>query len=148
MPSRSKWKWFGHVGHLCVGRDCEFHLCTQVGKYLVSTLGDYWPERPVREIHAQIHDPKWFEENRHLRGDSFDVAYMQRFGYQAIGAGENSLYETLVFHAGPPCSDVHCGSCGLPRPVDWSEVDGRRYKTAAEATKGHYDLCEKWSKKR
>ena len=39
----SKWKWFGHTGHFICGYKCRFHLCTQVGKYLVSTVGDYFP---------------------------------------------------------------------------------------------------------
>ncbi len=38
---KNKWEWFGFAGHLCIGHMCRFHLCTQVGKYLVSTVGDY-----------------------------------------------------------------------------------------------------------
>lgn len=34
-------EWFGHAGHLCVSRWCNFHLTTRVGAYLVSTVGDY-----------------------------------------------------------------------------------------------------------
>ena len=72
------WKWFRHPGHFICARWCRFHLCTQVGKWLVSTVGEYWPERAVREIHAHCHDPKWFAENRNLKGDYFDSAYMKR----------------------------------------------------------------------
>lgn len=39
-----KWKWFGHAGHLLVASMCRFHLCTQVGRYLISTVGDYYPD--------------------------------------------------------------------------------------------------------
>jgi hypothetical protein len=39
------WKWFGTPGHLIVAASCRFHLCTQVGKYLVSTVGEYYPDR-------------------------------------------------------------------------------------------------------
>ena len=46
------WKWFGHAAHLCVGHDCRFHMATQVGPWLVSTVGEYWGSRSVREIHA------------------------------------------------------------------------------------------------
>ena len=35
-----KWKWFGHAGHFCAADSCRFHLCTQVGRYLISTVGD------------------------------------------------------------------------------------------------------------
>lgn len=40
---QSEWKWFGNPGHLLVADDCVFHLNTLVGKYIVSTVGDYFP---------------------------------------------------------------------------------------------------------
>lgn len=42
-----KWTWYGHAGHLCAAYNCRFHLCTKVGGYLVSTVGDYF-ERGIR----------------------------------------------------------------------------------------------------
>lgn len=39
----AKWKWYGTAGHLCVASQCRFHLNTEIGRYLVSTIGDYWP---------------------------------------------------------------------------------------------------------
>ena len=103
MP-RSDWKWFGNAGYLIVGHMCRFHLCTQVGGYLISTVGQYWPERPSREIHASVYDPEWLSRNRHRQGDDFDHAYMKRFGYEEIGCGRT--FETMVFRAGPICK---CG---------------------------------------
>ena len=41
--SPSEWKWFGFPGHFISARNCRFRLCTQVGGYLVSTVGSYWP---------------------------------------------------------------------------------------------------------
>lgn len=38
----SEWEWFGHAGHFCLASKCQFHLCTLVGKYLVSTVGAYY----------------------------------------------------------------------------------------------------------
>lgn len=35
--------WYGNAGHLCVSNYCRFHLCTEVGDYLVSTVGEYYP---------------------------------------------------------------------------------------------------------
>ena len=35
------WKWFGLPGHLCIASECRFHMVTQVGKYLISTIGEY-----------------------------------------------------------------------------------------------------------
>lgn len=54
--SPSSWEWYGHPAHFICGDKCRFHLATKVGKYLVSTVGELWPERRVREIHAEVHD--------------------------------------------------------------------------------------------
>lgn len=40
----SDWKWFGKAGHFICGHLCQHHLCTQVGAFLVSTVGDYHPD--------------------------------------------------------------------------------------------------------
>jgi hypothetical protein len=135
------WKWFGHAGHLCVGQWCRYHLCTLVGEYLISTVGEYWPERPVREIHASVHDPKWLAENKHRRGDDFDHAYMQRFGFENIGCDRK--YETFVFKAGSPCKDKDC-NCGLPS-IDGSELDTLAANDADTAGRNHMELCEKYA---
>lgn len=37
------WKWFGQAGHFCAANQCRFHLHTHIGKYCVSTVGDYYP---------------------------------------------------------------------------------------------------------
>ncbi len=42
MIPKNEWKWFGYPGHLCVADSCRFRLCTQVGDYLISTVGDYY----------------------------------------------------------------------------------------------------------
>ena len=41
MIPTNEWKWFGTHGHFVCGHYCRFHLCTQVGKYLISSLGEY-----------------------------------------------------------------------------------------------------------
>lgn len=139
-----KLEWFGNAGHLIVSHWCRFHLTTKVGKYLVSTVGEYYPERAVREIHAEVHDPKWWAENKHLLGDMFDYAYMNRFGYGEIGADRK--YESMVFKAGKPCDRPEC-MCGLP-DIDSSELDFRGYNTAGEAAQGHMELVKKWQNPR
>jgi len=144
MVPRQEWEWFGHAAHLIVGRWCRFHLATKVGEYLVSTVGEFWPERPVREIHAEVHDPAWLAENVELKGDTFDHAYMKRFGFETIGYERK--YETMVFHAGERCQVPDCG-CGLPIPSDWGELDFSGYNDAGAATRGHLAMCEQWSVK-
>lgn len=39
MITQDKWKWFGFAAHYILGSECKFHLATQVGEYLVSTVG-------------------------------------------------------------------------------------------------------------
>jgi|SRR3989304_8309221 len=39
----NNWIWMGHAGHLCVSHSCSFHLNTYIGKYIVSTVGEYYP---------------------------------------------------------------------------------------------------------
>jgi hypothetical protein len=129
-----EWKWFGNAGHLIVGQDCRFHLCTQVGSWLVSTVGEYLPDSPVREILA---------ESRGIqlegRGDDRRYDWMRKAGYEEIGYGRK--YETMVFRAGSPCD---CG-CGMPTPDDWGDVDMDGYNDAPAATAGHMALCEKYA---
>lgn len=138
---KEKWVHMGHVGHFICGSKCQFHLNTCVGKYIVSTVGELWPERSVREIHANMRDPKWHKDNNRLRGDEYDHAYMKKFGFEEIGC--NRKYETMVFKAKKDKENKCC-----PYTVsDWSEVDMYGYNTAENAYKGHLEMCNKWSKK-
>lgn len=51
------WKWYGQPGHYILADDCIFHLNTQVGKWLVSTVGDLHRRNgpPVRETKGPRH---------------------------------------------------------------------------------------------
>ena len=138
IPERD-WKWFGHAAHFICGHWCRFHLATQIGDYLVSTVGEYWPERPSREVHAQVYDPNWLAANQHRKGDDFDHAYMKRFGYETIGFDRK--YETMIFRAGKVCDAKDCG-CGLPE-IASSELAFDGYNDAGSAARGHFALCEK-----
>jgi hypothetical protein len=142
--SDKDWKWFGNAAHFICGNNCRFHMATVVGDYLVSTVGQLWSSRGSREIHAQVHDPAWLSENQHLRGDHFDHAYMQKFGYEDIGCDRK--FETMVFKAGKICIAKGC-DCGLPT-IEGSELDFNGYNTAGEATRGHMELCRKWALRR
>lgn len=137
---KDKWKWFPHAGHLIICNDCRFHLNTYVGKYIVSTVGEYWPDRVVREIHAKVYNPNWLEENKHKKGDEFNHVYMKEFGYEDIGAGRK--YETMVFKA-IKSKDKCCPYTA----ANWTEIDMNGYNTNEDAYKGHLKMCQKWNKK-
>ncbi|KKM13440.1 hypothetical protein LCGC14_1716210 [marine sediment metagenome] len=136
---RDKWVWMGHAGHFILGHRCRFHLSTYVGKYIVSTVGELWNDRLVREIHAKIYDKKWLSENIYLKGDIFDAAYFKKFGYEEVGC--NRLFETMVFKAKK--SENKC----CPYEMISGEKDFEGYNTDEDAYKGHIELCTKWSKK-
>ena len=79
-----EWKWFGSAGHLIISDRCRFHLCTQVGKFLVSTVGEYVPRDAAPD----------------------DI-------WPGKDIGLNRKYETMVFAAKGPCMRPDC-RCGLP----------------------------------
>lgn len=143
MLTKQDWKWFGHAGHYILADRCQFHLTTQVGKYLVSTIGQLWSDESVRRIIAEIYDPEWWQQHLTLRGDAFDRLYMEQFGYEEIGIGRK--FETMVFLAGDPCRTPECG-CGKPE-ITGAELGMKGYNTAGYAARGHMEMCEKWTEK-
>jgi hypothetical protein len=118
------WKWFGNAGHFICGQWCRFHLTTQVGPYLISTVGEY--VHPRHSQGSERTEAEWLKKN---------------WPGEEIGFGRK--YETMVFRAGKPCDSPKCG-CGLPE-IDGSELDGNGYNNAKDATEGHMALCRKWA---
>ena len=116
-----KWKWFGSPGHFICARWCRFHLCTKVGKYLVSTVGEYI--HPRSSGASEVSENDWLKKN-----------------WPGEDIGCDRKYETMVFEASGTCE---CG-CGLPKIVP-HELDMLGCNDAVEATKGHYKLCRKWA---
>jgi len=117
MIAPNEWRWFGSAGHFIASADCRFHLTTQVGRVLVSTIGDYYPSglRPgVMRANAE--------------------------GFAEVGW--QRYFETFVF----PLDDAACGcGCAMPVVSRWSEIDSQGYQTRGEANAGHLALCEKWA---
>lgn len=130
----TEWKWFGDPGHHIIGEDCRFHLCTQVGEFLISTVGNYLPDEGVREIIART-------EGVTLRGmgDSRRADFLCKLGYQEVGAGRK--FETYVFRvSGEACAEEECGRCGMPIIKEWSELRARGYNIVGDATRGHMEM--------
>ena len=46
----SDWKHYGNAGHFICSSRCRFHLCTEVGEYLVSTVGEYFRTPEDKEM--------------------------------------------------------------------------------------------------
>lgn len=117
MIPHNEWRWFGNAAHFIGARDCQFHLATEVGRVVVSTVGGYVP----RDIKPGI-----LTQN----AEGFTEIGWQRF------------YETFVFEVGDPLCE--CG-CGARTITDFYEIDSAEYQTNQEANVGHLEMCEKWA---
>ena len=135
--NQADWIWMPHPGHLIVASDCRFHLCTCVGDFLVSTVGEWLPSEGAREILAR---------SRGIvlegKGDAREADYLQKLGFEQIGAGRK--YETMVFKARRGGQEGDCPCCPWLM-ADASELDARGYNDPEEARLGHLALCAKWA---
>lgn len=92
-------------------------------------------------------DCRW---RRHTQiGDSYRVSsvgdYYPSNGDErnTIGAGDDSFFETMVFHSTDRLDKSNDG-CGCRELVSFSEIDGERYATAGEAQAGHERYVQKY----
>lgn len=110
----------GCAGHLIVAKWCRWKRHTQVGKYRVSSIGDYY-------------------------GPDIDRIDRDRNAVkrQTIGGGDDSYFETMVFETIDE-QDTGNDGCGCRAVKDWSEIDGERYATAGEAQAGHERYVAKY----
>lgn len=122
--SQNDWEWFGRAGHYICGRWCRFHLCTKVGKYLISSVGEYVHPRHGKGIEQA--EAEWLQEN--WPGE--DIGYDRK-------------YETMVFFAGKRCIEPDC-NCGQPTH-DGGQLECEGYNTAKDATIGHMEMCRKYA---
>lgn len=113
---KGDWVWMPHAGHFICGPRCQFHLTTYVGGYVVSTLG----ELPAMR----------FDDRGRMLTDQ---------GWEHISGGCD--YESMVFHAKQ--SGFECCPWVMSSPC---EVDAAGYTDAGEATRGHMEMYDKWSK--
>lgn len=123
-----KWQWFGTAGHFICSKWCRFHITTKVGRYLISTVGEY--VHPSHSAGSEQAEAKWLADN-----------------WPGEDIGCDRKYETMVFIAGKACMEHRCGRCGLPSLRTANEIEGAGYNTAGDATRGHMKLCRKYANK-
>lgn len=131
--NKADWVWMPHPGHFIAARDCRFFLNTYVGNYIVSTVGEYFPDSQVREIHADSRGIKL-----EGRGDARAADFLKKCGF--IELGLNRIYETMVFAA----QKAEDGCCPY-RQRSGIDVDFAGYNDAGDAHRGHLAMCEKWA---
>lgn len=127
--SKADWVWMPHPGHFICARDCKFFLNTYVNGYIVSTVGEYWPDRETRKILAKC-------EGKNIKGigEDWDANYFKAFGYEKIGF--NRTYETMVFKA-----ESSGEGCCPYRMISGEELECKGYNDPTEAYKGHLETC-------
>ncbi len=141
--NKSLWIFMPHPAHFICARDCKFFLSTYVPRpdgsigVIVSTVGEYFPSREVREIFAQSRGITLSG-----KGDGRDADYMKKIGFEEIGYQRK--YETMVFRA-KPREDAEAALC-CPWEIDsGQDIDMEGYNTAGDAYAGHMAMCEKWA---
>ena len=125
-----------HPGHFICASDCRFRLNTYVNGYIVSTVGEMFPDAPVREILA-----KCKKITLRGQGDERKYDYMKKVGYEEVGFGRK--YETMVFKAVK--SEEKC--CPWKIDVE-TELECDGYNDPESATLGHYKRCKEYDKKK
>lgn len=132
----SNWKWYGCAGHFIASSQCRFHLFTEVGPWIVSTVGEYLPAEGTREILAKCRGIELSGE-----GDARELDYLTKLGFEQIGCDRK--YETMVFRTTRRCTSPEC-SCDCPmHDGHCIYMDG--YNDAGAATLGHLAMCMKYS---
>lgn len=122
----SKWRWYGAPGHFICARWCRFHLCTEIGPYLISTVGEY--VHPRHGGGTEKGEEQWLAKN--WPGD--DV-------------GCDRKYETMVFRIdGKRCTEAKC-RCGQPG-IKPSELWMRGSNSAGDAIANHMFACQKYAR--
>lgn len=141
---RSNWVFMGHPAHFIGAKDCKFFIATNVGDYIVSTIGEWFPDREIRRSDLQWimktgsqQEIKLAKRIYDLQGIDFDNEYYDAYGLREIG--HNRTYETLVFESMPAYN------CCPYVPKTFEEKDFIGSNSAKEATKNHYYLCNRYS---
>ncbi len=133
---KEDWTWMPHPTHFICSNYCRFVLATEVGGYIISTVGEYVPDSNLRDVLAGCRGI-----TLKGKGDERERDWIKKNGFENL-SGEGQTYETMVFSSLKTKNNECC-----PYQIVLPDVDSRRYKYAGDAYKGHLKLCEKWSKK-
>lgn len=133
---KKKEVWMPHSGHLIVGNDCRFHMNTYCNGYIISTVGEYFPDSGIREMFAEMRGVKL-----EGKGDARDADYLKKLGFEDLGCGRK--YETMVFR-GIKSKDPCCPY----KMASGADLDFAGYNSPEDAFKGHYKMLRKWSRKK
>lgn len=58
------WIWYGNPKHFIGGNECRWHLATQIGDWIVSSVGEYLPlgfKRTNKQLFEEIGYDRFYE---------------------------------------------------------------------------------------
>ncbi len=91
---------------------------------------------------CRFHMATWVADGRFLVSTVGDYRPWHRpEEMTTIGAGPESFFETYVFSTDPDNRDPESGH---PVVIDWSEIEGERWRTHEHANDGHMLYCRKF----
>ena len=65
MIPENKWQWYGFPLHFICGARCRFHMGTKIGKYVISSVGDYFvkpdDEKPTEIGYNRLYETYVFK---------------------------------------------------------------------------------------
>ena len=116
-----EWTWYGQAKHFIGAANCDFHLATQIGDVIISTVGGY---RPFLSYTKQT-----------LL--ALDIDPEDAYKYQDIG--HNRKHETMTFKAKIAECDCCDWEADTSNILDWYD----EYNDARSARIGHMEICKK-----
>lgn len=101
------WQWFGHAQHLCVGRDCLWHLATLLPNgYLISSVGDWRPRH--KAVGEKLPPAEDIGYGRKYESLVFRVIRREKCGCPQIDANE---IDSLFANEHPQAAENHIRLC-------------------------------------
>ena len=105
MIEQKDWRWFGSPLHFIAADSCRFHLGTQVGNYIISTVGDYHPQSGSGS--RQI-----IGSGRYYETYVFTVASESRHGC-ACPEIQSSEIDSRDYNEDANCDEVNAGHLAM-----------------------------------
>lgn len=84
----SGWEWFGQAGHFCDADNCHYHLHTHIGKWCISTVGEYFPLSKKGEMEPMGGGYHYKTMVFELGEDGYPVDHMERAGQRSATRDE------------------------------------------------------------
>lgn len=108
MIPQQDWIWFGSAGHFLGCNQCLFHLTTQIGNHVVSTVGEYYP----KHLDCTKDDPETLSADCRYETMVFKVEGICKCGCELPHHNAESI-EMEFCNTAKEARDIHMKLCNL-----------------------------------